>query len=66
MKGFVRPKTGLPETKREETIPAQMRSGERRWCIICDDWVIPLSDGLGCPCCWSVTMSRAQKRKAES
>lgn len=47
-------------------MPVKAELEKRRWCVICDDWVVPLTDGEGCPYCWSATMSGAEKEKAES
>jgi hypothetical protein len=37
----------------------------KRWCVLCDEWVTPLSDGKGCPCCWNYTMTREEKDASE-
>jgi hypothetical protein len=36
-----------------------------RWCVLCEEWVTPLSDGKGCPGCWSHTMSKEEKDACE-
>jgi hypothetical protein len=56
----------VPNKQKREQVPVKAEIEKRRWCVICDDWVAPLSDGKGCPYCWCPTMSGAEKEKAES
>lgn len=56
----------MPNEQKREQVPVKAEIAKRRWCLICDDWVVPLSDGKGCPYCWCPTMSEAEKEEAES
>jgi hypothetical protein len=56
----------MPNKQKSEPVPVKLEIAERRWCVISDDWVMPLIDGKGCPYCWCPTMSAAEKEVAES
>lgn len=48
-----------------DNLLAEEECDPKRWCVFCEEWVTPLSDGKGCPCCWSQTMSKEEKQACE-